>query len=569
MQKMHAVYGKRRVATPQNEPIPGRESEMEENNAGGYTFTIDSWSQLSRFLILGSAGGTYYVTERKLTRENAQVVEKCLLLDGKRVVDEVVRVSVGGLAAKVDSQIFVLAMAAGTEDEETRKYALSQLKAVCRTASHLFMFVEYVEAFRGWGRGLVKAVADWYQSRRPSWLGYQMAKYQQRNGWSHRDLLRLSHPKPVDKAHNHLYAWAAGKVAWLDDAPYLAKKRESGELVRTRVRAELPTVVEAMHTAMGLRDEKKIAMLVREYGLTHEMVPNEVKKSKVVWEALLEGMPLTAMIRNLGRMTAIELIKPLSTSTRVVVDKLADGEYLRKSRVHPITVLAALKQYASGAGDKGSLTWKPVQQVVDALDDAFYAAFSNVEPVNKDMLLALDVSGSMFGEWVGRRVVGFSSLNAAEVSAAMALVTANVEPNYAIVGFSTTNLHHWNRSDDMLVDVRISPRMRLDRVLEVIRGIPMGGTDCALPMMWAKEANIGVDCFAVYTDNETWAGRIHPKQALDQYRNSSGRASRLVVNATTSTGFTIADPMDAGMLDMVGFSSNSPAVMSGFFRGEV
>jgi 60 kDa SS-A/Ro ribonucleoprotein len=35
----------------------------------------------------------------------------------------------------------------------------------------------------------------------------------------------------------------------------------------------------------------------------------------------------------------------------------------------------------------------------------------------------------------------------------------------------------------------------------------------------------------------------------------------------TATEFTIADPSDAGMLDVVGFDAAAPAVMADFSRG--
>ena len=46
----------------------------------------------------------------------------------------------------------------------------------------------------------------------------------------------------------------------------------------------------------------------------------------------------------------------------------------------------------------------------------------------------------------------------------------------------------------------------------------MGGTDCALPMVYAKNKHLDVDVFIVYTDSETWFGKIHPTEALKQYR---------------------------------------------------
>src|SRR5205814_1153060 len=125
---------------------------------------------------------------------------------------------------------------------------------------------------------------------------------------------------------------------------------------------------------------------------------------------------------------------------------------------------------------KGSLTWKPVSQIIDALDAAFYATFQNVEPCGKPMLLALDVSGSMDGS-----MIAGSCLSAREASAAMALVTAATEPEYHIMGFS-------NR----FMPLNIAPRMRLDDVVKRISNLPFEGTDCSLPMVWAREHKVNV-----------------------------------------------------------------------------
>ncbi len=78
-----------------------------------------------------------------------------------------------------------------------------------------------------------------------------------------------------------------------------------------------------------------------------------------------------------------------------MVARLGDAERIRRARVHPIAVLAALRTYASGRGARGRNEWRPVRQIVDALDAAFYTSFGNVEPTGKRLLLALDVSGSM------------------------------------------------------------------------------------------------------------------------------------------------------------------------------
>src|SRR5450756_2367141 len=100
-----------RKSTPQSQPIPG--SRQVPNSAGGYAYPIDDWARLQRFLVLGTEAGTYYATEQKLSRENAEAVVRCIAADGRRTVDQIVEVSRAGRAPKNGPAIFALALAAG------------------------------------------------------------------------------------------------------------------------------------------------------------------------------------------------------------------------------------------------------------------------------------------------------------------------------------------------------------------------------------------------------------------------------------------------------------------------
>ncbi len=77
-----------------------------------------------------------------------------------------------------------------------------------------------------------------------------------------------------------------------------------------------------------------------------------------------------------------------------------------------------------------------------------------------------------------------------------------------------------------------------------------------------------VDVFAIFTDSETWAGQIHPNQALKEYRDKMGIPAKLIVVGLVSNGFSIADPNDAGQADFVGFDTAVPELMSDFARQE-
>jgi 60 kDa SS-A/Ro ribonucleoprotein len=120
-------------------------------------------------------------------------------------------------------------------------------------------------------------------------------------------------------------------------------------------------------------------------------------------------------------------------AARLVVEQIGDTDRLRKARVHPLAVLVAMKSYEQGYSDRSGQTWAPVQQVVDALDAAFYEAFGNVEATNKRTMLALDVSGSMSFT----QIAGMPGITPRVGSAAMALVTAATEPQHMFTAFTT------------------------------------------------------------------------------------------------------------------------------------
>ena len=452
-------HGTRHV--PQWAPIP--DSGQAPNSAGGFAWEVDDWARLRRFLMLGAEGGSYYASEWTLTRENAQAVERCIREDGQRAVLEISRVSEEGRAPKNDPALFALAMAAGLGDEPTRRAALAALPRVARTGTHLFQFVTFVEQFRGWGRSLRRAVGGWYADRSVDPLAYQAVKYRQRDGVTHRDVLRLAHPAANVSARN----------------PSLEVSPEHAALFEWIVRGTasdgLPRIVEGFVAAQAADTPKRAAQLVREYRLPREALRPEHLTSSEVWAALLDDMPMTALVRNLATMTRVGAIAPGSDGTAKVVAQLGDAERIRKARVHPIAVLAALRTYGAGRGARGRGEWNPVREVIDALDAAFYAAFENVEPTGKRLLLALDVSSSM----LGGQVAGVPGLAPRDASAALALVTAATESRYETVGFFAGRGGFHKRGGgrftgraDGLTPLSISPRQRLDDAVKTVSGCP-------------------------------------------------------------------------------------------------
>ncbi len=502
---------------------------------------LDDWQRVDRFLVLGAEGGTYYAGEHELVIENASAAQRCIAIDGLQFVSRIVETSESGRAPKNDPAIFLLAMAAKLGDEQTRRAAYAALPRVCRIGTHLMHFAHYAQGFGGWGRGMRKAVGSWFNTRPATELAYQLAKYQARDGWSNRDLLRLAHPRAASPSHDRLFAWAVKGTLpdGASDDPTLALIVAMSELATT--------------------DLAPAAELIRRHRVPLECVPTSLLRHPEVWEALLPSLPPTEMLRNLATMTRVGLIAIGSAATKRIASELCNADRIAKARVHPLAILAALTTYRAGRG-KADGAWIPVIDIVDALDAAFYTSFGSVEPAGKRMLLALDVSGSMSSG----SIAGVTGMTPQIASAAMALVTAATEPSTTVVGFTDGNCGRYPGGVPGLTPLRLAKR--LEQVIDQTAALPFGGTDCALPMIWATENEIDVDTFVIYTDGEPWTGNVHPVQALKTYREARGIPAKLVVVGMTSNGFTIADPDDAGMLDVVGFDTSSPLVLSDFAR---
>ena len=520
-----------------------------KNGSGAFVFEVSDEERLRRFLILGTEGGTFGISEAKLTRENADLILKFVNENPVRLVQIVTEISVEGRAPKQNPLIFALAAATSTNDPDGKKAAFAAMPAVLRTGTHFMLFEKYVAQFRGRGMGLRKAEFRWLNEKSPDSLAYQMVKYRQREGYTWRDLLRMvKQGKTEDKARDALYGWAARGV----------------------VSKDLPQVVKGFLMAQEATKVADWVALIEDFNLSWEMLPDAALGEAAVWRSLIDnGIGWTALQRQLPRLTNLGVISPLGKNSRLdlVEGVLTDVELIRKSRVHPFNILVALRTYAQGQGFKGSQMWKPVQRVVDALDQAFYLSFATVEGTGKNTMISLDVSGSM--TW---HKIANSPLTPREASAAMSLVTAATEKKYLIAAFSGS-----------MAPLDISPEMRLDDVLRTVGRATAGPTDCSLPFEFALAEGLAVDTFITYTDSETnggnsyrYGGRgsgrgnpIQVHQALNKYRNETGIPARHVVVGMEATGITVLDPSDPGSLGLVGFDSAAPALIADFSAGRI
>jgi 60 kDa SS-A/Ro ribonucleoprotein len=480
--------------------------------------------------------------------DNVTFLNEMIAKNEAVVLATIIDVSLNGRAYKQNAVLFALAsvIVHGTNKQAVK----AVFNSIVRTGFQLITVVNYLNKLGGWGRAKREIVAAWFEQDADK-IAYQAIKYRQRDGWTLRDVMRKSHPKNTDTS---VADFILGRQhAEIDDVRAIHGFKQ----------IQRATSVSEVHDAL------------REYTmLPWETIPTQFLKDVSVWKRLFANGQLRgqALIRSITRLARIGAFKDMRFAASYA-GQLTNAALIEQTRLHPINYLNASVVYQNGqkkrVKDKYGYEsiqlvkdWETESVIVDALDKGFHMAFKSVVPANKRTMLALDVSGSMSCDAMGL------DLSCAQVSGAVAMTIARTEPMHIIRGFTSSGRDFWSGTTE-LTDLGISANTSLSAAMDKVRQRNFGSTDCALPMVWALENKVEVDTFVVLTDNETYAGKIHPFQALKNYRRKMNIDARLAVLAVSGSEFSIADSSDSGMMDFVGFDSNAPRALADFSAGRI
>ena len=353
----------------------------------------------------------------------------------------------------------------------------------------------------------------------------------------------------------------------------------SRDLVATAVYLQAIMEIETCTTSVA--DLYKALALVRDHGLVREQIPTHLLNSSDIWTELLKskgangkqnGMPLEALTRNLGKFSSLpNFMGP--TNMEFICTRLSSEDDIQKSRIHPFKVLVASRIYGMGKALKGALIWPVTPRVRDQLTTTFLRSFKNVTPTGKRYMAALDVSGSM-----DVACMGCPAISCRQASAALAHMLYETEPHVYVRGFTSSSTLGYGYGVGSTVtadngfrnfDPLVRRGMTLDQFIQATNA-PYGATDCSLPMLRAMEEGLDVDVFIVMTDSETYAGKVHPQVALENYRVKANKPdAKLIVVGMTANCLTIADPNDRNTLNLAGFDASMPEIIAMFVRGEL
>ena len=186
------------------------------NCSGGYVWKLSTIEHVNRYLVLGGAKdmGYYYKQANDASHECAlSVLQMIRSPDESQFVqlcDLLKAVSLGGRAPKQEPVLLSLAAAiVFAKNAKEKEIAFETAKVCIRIPTHMFMLTGFVRDLsmaktvdkgKGWGTGFRKAMAHYYLSHTGRELAYHMTKYQNREGWTHADMIRMLHINPATLA---------------------------------------------------------------------------------------------------------------------------------------------------------------------------------------------------------------------------------------------------------------------------------------------------------------------------------------------------------------------------------
>ena len=186
------------------------------NCSGGYVWKLSTIEHVNRYLVLGGAKdmGNYYKQADEVSHECAlSVLQMIRSPDPSQFVqlcDLLKAVSLGGRAPKQEPVLLSVAAAiVFAKNAKEKEIAFETAKACIRIPTHMFMLAGFVRDLsmaktvdkgKGWGTGFRRTMAHYYLSHTGRELAFHMTKYQNREGWTHADMIRMLHINPTSLA---------------------------------------------------------------------------------------------------------------------------------------------------------------------------------------------------------------------------------------------------------------------------------------------------------------------------------------------------------------------------------
>lgn len=445
---------------------------------------------------------------------------------------------------------YALALCARDKRKKVSKLAYEALPDICRKPTQLFQFLSFCRTrfnCRGWPRSHRKAIAAWYTENQqyrnnPRKLALHVTKYKRRHMLSQKRVIKACHPKPPDKTFSYIFRFVTKGIEKADEINADEKDFEIvkgyisavNSIKKKHKRGEMEDIIEAIH----------------KWKVPWEVIPTKQLKEPEIWRALLhQKMPMTAMIRNLGRMSRLELFKPKSREEQIVCNRLRTVDSLEST--HPIQLLGAFAAYRRGRGlrDDSMHTWEVNREIERALLDSYHLSSArHSERMQSKVLIAIDVKMEM-----DFHTLGIPSMSCKEAAIALSLLFGSIFEVETISFYKSARTVSLDQPSGELFDTDFSDNHS-----------DHGETNYDVPFRYAEEKKFEILLLLTDTLETKEIDKI--RRSFRKMKQSNTARYKKCVVVCFKNSRPASEPGNNSMLDVVGVDEHAVEVIKDFIQ---
>ncbi|MDT8924691.1 TROVE domain-containing protein [Pseudomonas taiwanensis] len=481
-----------------------------KNHAGGKAFVKSDEQALVQYVMTGTFNDTFYVTgESQLT----EVLARASQVPDEFLAKLAIYGREKGMMKDMPALLCALLVARGSEHSE------AVFKRVIDNARMLRNFVQMLRSGVVGRKSLGSRAKRLVKGFIASLNDYALWEASVGNGPSLVDVMKLAHPKAKDERRNALYAYVMGKPVVAALLPDFIRDYEaflSGKSKAAPLRAPFQKLTAL---PLGAEDWMRIATNAR-------------------WT--MTRMNLNTFARH-GVLCNPQMVS-------MIAERLADREQILKARAFPYQLMTAMLNIGE----------EVPCEIRAALEKAMEVALENVPAIDGELVLAIDVSGSMVNSVTGRQAGASSKVSCLDAA--------------ALIGAA---LRAKNRSAKILAfeygcrEVAVPQDCKVMTIAQKIKAYHGGGTNCGSVIQYMLDHGIKANNLILVSDNESWADgyRSDLSTLWAKYKRECAPEARMINLDITPNQYSV-NAKRADTLMVGGFSDDVFSVMKAFLAGD-
>ncbi|XP_068217190.1 RNA-binding protein Ro60-like [Palaemon carinicauda] len=482
----------------------------------------------------------------------------------------------------VDKEAVVLCLAVASKQGDQKKLvtdAHSAVRELCRSTHLFFLFIQISKMISkksghtGWGRGLRRAVNEWYLSWEPQRLALEVTRHSSAHGWTHRDVIRLAHLKLKEMPMGTQVVLHYVFMGLEKTVKEYSGKDNTSDLL------DLMQVLDKDGHPKDGEGDWDVNQVINKVNKLHEVfgsvalddVPSQSLKSPEVWSHMLDKLGGESALASVNRMSKASLLNP-GPENNALPAKLGDRlkhEDLTGGSITPTQVLMALHAYehptrylgeggARRAGKSPRLAGKVQVRrpskvnplVTDALHSLIASSAKSIPKTSRKLAVCIDVRASMgtlhvhTGNPEGKGEV--SCYEAAAVTV-LSLSSGGTNPAVSTLAFS----------GDSLGELKVPEGATISMLSEKFKETVIGPVNVEAALNWAVENKVETLVIVSLKFDPHLA-----VETLKQVNEKNNTQIRLVLCGFV--GKFMEAPRTENFLLALGFDQRTPCIIRAF-----